>query len=571
MYQLESILNTIIQGNSSEVLKQFPPSILDACVTSPPYFGLRVYNTKPQTWGGKPDCEHEWNEVYKPPQGGKNPEGRPANVGANRDINDTDLRGKGTYSNFCTKCSAWQGSLGLEPLPSLYISHLCDIFSEVMRVLKPTGTLWVNLSDTYMATRSYQVDGTKQTAGSQPMAQPMKNCDMPEKSLLCIPDMFKIEMVRRGYICRNDVVWLKRNAMPSSSSDRFSVDYERIFFFVKSSDTQYYTNEKTLQLTTKQPLGIKGIEGIDWQWIPCPQCQVVGEGEASINGCIDESINQNVNSSDPCPRCNSIEKIQKSLWSGHDYYFEQQFEPYTELPNRWGGTKLKAKQSTIGDSTTWDNNTGQSTYRDRSLRPNDLGRNKRCVWQIPESIHEVVLEESGDKISISQSELKLLLHRRQNRAHGSILDVPTKPNLEAHFATFPDGLIHTPIIAGSPEHVCRKCGMPRQPIFTFERTYRNRATQYQSYRKINGQPNQRFDKSIPIKKCYSDCGCGSGWLKGIVLDPFVGIGTTALKARKEGRNFIGIELNIEYIKIANKLLSQKTIEKWMEKEKEESP
>jgi len=70
------------------------------------------------------------------------------------------------------------------------------------------------------------------------------------------------------------------------------------------------------------------------------------------------------------------------------------------------------------------------------------------------------------------------------------------------------------------------------------------------------------DNPIPplIDKGYTDCGCNAGWEGGIVLDPFFGAGTTGLVAKKLGRQFVGIELNPEYIKIAEARLSGVKIE-----------
>lgn len=62
-----------------------------------------------------------------------------------------------------------------------------------------------------------------------------------------------------------------------------------------------------------------------------------------------------------------------------DYFFEQQFEEYQTKLNRWGGDKLIPKENKVSG---WDSGTGQSTYRERDLRPNDLGRNMRDVWSI---------------------------------------------------------------------------------------------------------------------------------------------------------------------------------------------
>lgn len=118
-----------------------------------------------------------------------------------------------------------EGQLGNENNPNEYIKKLCLIFDEVYRVLKNDGTCWVNLGDTYVSKKINNI----------------KN-----KSLCCIPDRFKIAMVDNGWICRNEIIWYKPNAMPSSVSDRFTVDFEKLFLFTK--DKKYYFKQQ------KEPL-----------------------------------------------------------------------------------------------------------------------------------------------------------------------------------------------------------------------------------------------------------------------------------------------------------------------------
>ena len=65
---------------------------------------------------------------------------------------------------------------------------------------------------------------------------------------------------------------------------------------------------------------------------------------------------------------------------------------------------------------------------------------------------------------------------------------------------------------------------------------------------------------------YTDCGCNAEFIHGIVLDPFFGSGTTGLVAMELNRNYIGIELNPEYIKIAENRLSGIKIKKDTEQE-----
>jgi len=218
-----TITQQVLIGNCAEVLKTLPSESVDCVVTSPPYWGLRDYKTEPIVWDAVEGCEHDWEEVVGKSQA---PISESTNlVGGhfqgNKDISFTAV------TSFCSKCGAWRGQLGLEPTPQLYIQHLVGIFDEVKRVLKKTGTCWVNLGDTY--------GGTTKTA----------------KSLAQIPSRFAIAMTDSGWILRNEIIWWKRNCMPSSAKDRFTVDFEKLFFFTKSK--RYYF-EQQLEVAT-EPIG----------------------------------------------------------------------------------------------------------------------------------------------------------------------------------------------------------------------------------------------------------------------------------------------------------------------------
>ena len=125
-------------------LKELPAESVDMCITSPPYWGLRTYKTEPQIWGDN-NCEHEWGDLLaRQHEGGGN-----AGVPLEWQRPSRAAHTGGNSGNFCLKCNAWRGELGLEPTIELYISHLIQIFSEVKRVLKKTGTCWVNIDDSY--------------------------------------------------------------------------------------------------------------------------------------------------------------------------------------------------------------------------------------------------------------------------------------------------------------------------------------------------------------------------------------------------------------------------------------
>src|SRR3990167_5715206 len=131
-----------------------------------------------------------------------------------------------------------EGQLGLEPTFQEYITKLIEIFDEVKRVLKKEGTCWVNIGDTYSGAGAGQKDTGKAVYEENDFRKKPSKTNLPDKSLCLIPFRFAILMQERGWILRNDIVWFKRNSMPSSVKDRFANKWEHIFFFVKNK--KYY-------------------------------------------------------------------------------------------------------------------------------------------------------------------------------------------------------------------------------------------------------------------------------------------------------------------------------------------
>ena len=141
--------------------------------------------------------------------------------------------------------------LGLEPTFDLYIQHLCDIFDEVKRVLRDDGTIWINMGDSYNGSgkggdseRMYAKKHTQfgKISDIRVHGKPTRIKEVPSKCLIGIPFRFAIEMVNRGWILRNTIIWYKKNCMPSSTKDRFTVDFEYLFFFSKKK--KYYFEQQ---------------------------------------------------------------------------------------------------------------------------------------------------------------------------------------------------------------------------------------------------------------------------------------------------------------------------------------
>lgn len=176
-------VNKIINGNCLEVLKTIPDNSIDCCITSPPYWGLRDYGHEEQ-------------------------------LGSEKHFKD-------------------------------FVNNLCNVFDEVKRILKPSGTCFVNLGDTFSSdTKGTGGPSDKQLSNKGSRYEAKKfDTEIPNKCLCLVPERFAIEMIDRGWTIRNQIIWHKPNQMPSSATDRFTVDFEKIFFFVKQPMGYYFEQQ----------------------------------------------------------------------------------------------------------------------------------------------------------------------------------------------------------------------------------------------------------------------------------------------------------------------------------------
>lgn len=211
-------LNIIHNCDALSGLKKLPDESVDCIVTSPPYWQMRDYGIGGITWS-----------------------------------------------------DGWTGQLGLEPTRDLFIQHLCIIFDECKRVLKKSGTLWVNLGDSYNNPRKYSLKPIPQSLAkgnnrSYIVGRKGALNGLPSKSLCNIPNKFADEMILRGWALRNEIIWHKPSCIPSAAKDRFTVDFEKLFFFTKSE--RYYFSQqfepyaKATLDRYKYPMTANGKSGI---------------------------------------------------------------------------------------------------------------------------------------------------------------------------------------------------------------------------------------------------------------------------------------------------------------------
>lgn len=144
-------VNQVLVGDAATELANLDAGSVDCVVTSPPYFALRNY--------GEP------------------------------------------------------GQIGLEPHVDEWVAGLLTVFDELARVLKPTGSVWLNVGDSFSRRLSYGA---------------------PPKALLLGPERLLLALTNRGWICRNKVVWAKVNPTPASVRDRLNTVWEPVYLLVRS-------------------------------------------------------------------------------------------------------------------------------------------------------------------------------------------------------------------------------------------------------------------------------------------------------------------------------------------------
>ncbi len=138
--------------------------------------------------------------------------------------------------------NAGPDEIGREPTIRQYVDNVMQVIDEVYRALRPDGTFFLNLGDTYATQagtsrgKHYAETGPIRNCGNGEML--IKSRELRHKSLCLIPYRVAIEMENRGWIVRNIIIWHKPNGMPESVRDRFTVDFEPIFLCTKSP--RYY-------------------------------------------------------------------------------------------------------------------------------------------------------------------------------------------------------------------------------------------------------------------------------------------------------------------------------------------
>ncbi len=181
-------MNTIFLEKCEDTIQRLPESSVDLVLTSPPYFGCRVYGDE---------------------------------------------------------------TLGREEHPATFIENIVEIMDSTQRILKDTGSLYLNMGDVYFGTKGFSRNAGKYKRKTDhhykdhKITKPDKKW-IQHKQLLMIPPRVAVGMQERGWILRNSIIWEKANPLPAFSKDRRLPCYEYVFHFVKGKamradrGTKYY-------------------------------------------------------------------------------------------------------------------------------------------------------------------------------------------------------------------------------------------------------------------------------------------------------------------------------------------
>lgn len=245
--------NKIYYESCMQTMARMPDNFVDCVMTSVPYYGLRSYDTEPQLWLGDPECDHTWETIVtkRPNAAGGKDSGQIAykeDAGAHY----VEYHKRETTSQMCQTCGCWLGELGQEPNHLMYIEHLVVVFLEVHRILKKTGTCFVNIDDSNVGTGGDYGTGSKGKIyprltpddGRYERLKNIKRLGLKAKSMMGIPERFSTAMLDLvGFIKRNNIAWHKASVQPRSALDAFTPDFEPIYFFTKTGkyyfETQY--------------------------------------------------------------------------------------------------------------------------------------------------------------------------------------------------------------------------------------------------------------------------------------------------------------------------------------------
>jgi len=135
------------------------------------------------------------------------------------------------------------GQIGLEETLAGFIHTLTSVFSEVRRVIKPDGVLWLNIGDGFTSGNRGWRAPDKKNPNRAMSVRPNNPPGLKDKDLLGVPWRLAFALQADGWYLRSEVIWNKPNAMPESVKDRPTRSHEHLFMLTKSEQYAYYSDQ----------------------------------------------------------------------------------------------------------------------------------------------------------------------------------------------------------------------------------------------------------------------------------------------------------------------------------------
>ena len=449
---------SILHGDVLERLTALPDSSVDTVVTSPPYWALRDYEESDQ-WG----MEHHYGE---------------------------------------------------------YLARLGRLMEALSRIVKPTGSVWINLGDCYAdsgkGASQFEDSGAKESW--HPKKRPSFDYDLVRPRSRCaIPERFMIDTIDAGWVLRNDVIWHKSSSLPSSVKNRLTNKYEHLYFFTREP-SGYYFDLDAIRVPSKT-----------FTRPPAFDKRPPTEG------------------------------VQQSL-----------FERDSSTPSQ------PDRKSTRIDAQNVRKHNGEYNPDGTPLN-HPAGKNPGDVQSFTHKTSDASAGTAGSDLHRRQEQNQMKatdFNHPAGKNPGDVQDFVREDYPGLHFAVFPPALVEWVLSAACPVRVCGSCGTPHFPVSVPSPEYRRQlASMKRAADRMGGSTPMRKEAvrkgnalgrtphASPvggyIRAGYEQgCKCKNAPTEpGIVLDPFMGAGTTALAAERLNRRWTGIELSQDYIDLARKRLA----------------
>ena len=390
----------------------------------------------------------------------------------------------GEETNLCSKCGAWLGNLGKEPSATMFVDHLCSILDIAKQKLRLDGTLWVNIGDSWASSGGAGGDWSKGKRANEPKWSAAKN-----KASFDVPARCMVGIPERFFI---EMItkhgWILRMSHPWVKPSPMPNSQKNRDSMDHEQIYFFVKSNKPVYYTNKKTLKSQKESPL---------------GTKGIEG-VDWDWGT-------CSKCKG-----KGYTGGRETVALDSFDATQpqDVPKRKQCPRCKGAK--IVKISNWE---GHSYYYKRQLEqlanPTAKGRpfggNKKA---------------GGDNATYSGNEYNAKNIPGKNSRATWVFD--TAKYTGNHHASFPWELPARCIKRGAPEYICKKCGLPRHPVIEI----------------LSDKEGNETVNDIGL----SDCGCNAGYARAIVLDFFMGRGTTAIAARDLNRDYVGIELNPDYIK-----------------------